>query len=143
MSVYPIGDATFDSLYANGELTRKIHYFYVPILFHQRFNNRWYVEGGVQLGLRNKASNIFELNAYDGDLTYKTDARAEYKRLDTGLMGGIGYKFKQEIKSLSVGINYYYGLVNVSLTDITVKNSSLYFYLKIPIGANKSETKQS
>jgi len=37
---------------------------------------------------------------------------------------------------MSIGISYYYGLVNVSKDpDITVNNSAIYFYLKIPIGA--------
>ena len=53
MPTYPIGDDDFDSVFVDGELTKKINYFYVPIMYQQRFNNRWYVEGGVQLGLRN------------------------------------------------------------------------------------------
>ena len=45
---------------------------------------------------------------------------------------------QQEIKSMAVGINYYYGLVNVSkMPGITMKNSSVYFYMKIPIGLGK------
>ncbi|MHC1778010.1 MAG: hypothetical protein AB9834_21595 [Lentimicrobium sp.] len=36
---------------------------------------------------------------------------------------------------MAVGINYYFRLVNVSKTpDVTMKNSSVYFYIKIPIG---------
>ena len=139
MPVYSIGVPGFDSLYADGELTRKINYFYVPIMFHQRFDNRWYLEGGIQLGLRNKANNTFTLEAYDGDLSYTTDARDEYRYLDGGLVGGAGYKFKKEIKSMSVGMRYYYGLINASLTSQTVKNSSFYVYLKIPIGAGSKD----
>ena len=41
---------------------------------------------------------------------------------------------------MAVGINYYYGLVNVSDDpDLTVKNSALYIYMKIPIGVKKAE----
>jgi hypothetical protein len=51
-------------------------------------------------------------------------------------MGGIGYKLKKQIKSTAIGVSYYYGLVNVSkLPDTTMKNSSVYLYAKIPIGA--------
>jgi hypothetical protein len=141
MSVYPIGDQEFDDVFATGELTKKIHYFYVPILWHQRFSNRWYLEGGIQLGLRNKAKDIFNLQAYDGDLSYTRDVRDEYRHLDAGLLGGVGYKFKKETKSISMGVNYFYGLVNVSLTDQKIKNSSMYLYLKIPIGAGGKEKK--
>jgi len=86
--------------------------------------------------LRTKAKDIFKTDVLDGDLEYKLDVSDQYTRLDFGLMGGIGYKFKKQIKSTAVGINYYYGLVNVSkLPDTSLKNTSFYFYVKIPIGA--------
>jgi hypothetical protein len=115
-------------------------YFYVPILYHYRFNNRWYLEGGFQPGLRSKAYDIFEKSLLDGDLSYKVDVRDQYARLDAGLLAGIGYKFRKQVKSTSAGINYYYGLVNVSkLPDTTIRNSSLYVYIKIPIGVGTKE----
>jgi len=82
-----------------------------------------------------KAVDIFETSTLDGDLSYTKDVKDQYTRLDFGFVGGAGYKFKKLIKSMAVGISYYYGLVNVSLTpDVTMKNSSLNFYMKIPIG---------
>ena len=135
MPVYSLGDAAFDSLYKDGTLTKKISCFYVPVMFQQRFNNRWYIEAGPQFGLRSKANDIFETSTLDGDLTYTKDVKDQYTRLDAGLIGGIGYKTKRILKSMAVGISYYYGLVNVSKTpDVTMKNSSLNIYLKLPIG---------
>jgi len=135
MPVYSIGNADFDSIYQDGTMTKKINCFYVPIMYHHRFNNRWYIEGGPQAGLRTKAFDIFETSTLDGDLSYTKDVKDQYARLDFGFVGGAGFKFKKELKSMAVGINYYYGLVNVSLTpDVTMKNSSLNFYMKIPIG---------
>ena len=61
MDTYPIGDEDFDTVYQNGTLTKRISCFYVPILFHQRFNNRWYIEAGPQLGLIHKPIDIFEV----------------------------------------------------------------------------------
>ncbi len=61
MPVYPLGDTTFDALYRDGTLTKKIPCFYVPILFHQRFNNRWCAEAGPQLGLIYKPVDILKL----------------------------------------------------------------------------------
>jgi len=140
MSTYSIGNDAMDSLYANGTLTKKISCFYVPIMIQQRFNNRWYLEAGIVPGLRTKAKDIFETEVLEGDLEYTLDVRDQYTRLDFGLMGGLGYKLKQKTKSMAIGISYYYGLVNVSkLPDTTLKNSSLYFYIKIPIGASPKE----
>jgi hypothetical protein len=135
MPVYSIGNADFDTLYQDGTLSKKISCFYVPIMYHHRFNNRWYLEAGPQAGLRTKAVDIFGTTKLDGDLSYTKDVKDQYAHLDFGLVGGAGYKFKKELKSMAIGINYYYGLVNVSLTpDVTMKNSSLNFYMKIPIG---------
>lgn len=59
-------------------------------------------------------------------------------KIEFGLVGGIGNKFRREIKSMAVGINYYYGLVNVSENpDLTIINSLVCFYMKIPIGIGK------
>ena len=141
MSTYPIGDPDFDDVYAEGELTKEINYFYVPILWHQRINNRFFLEGGLQIGLRSKAYDYFDLeDAYGGDLEYKRDVGDEYTRFDLGLMGGVGYKVRKQTKSTAVGINYYYGLLDVSkVPDMKIKNSSIYLYVKIPIGTKSKE----
>jgi len=142
MPVYSLGDPEFDEVYEDGTLTKKIPCFYVPILFHQRFNNRWYIEAGPQLGLNHKAIDLFEVEAYDGELRYKRDVMDEYKRIDAGVLGGVGYKLRKELKSMAVGINYYYGLIDISKNpEYKIKNSALYFYLKIPIGLGKPEEK--
>lgn len=143
MPVYSLGNADFDSVYKGGTLTKKISCFYVPVMYHQRFNNRWYIEAGPQFGLRTKAVDIFETTTLDGDLSYTKDVKDQYTRLDAGLIAGAGYKLKKQIKSMAVGINYYYGLVNVSKTpDVTMKNSSVYFYIKIPIGVGTDPAKK-
>jgi len=138
MPTYPIGDQDFDAIYDEGTLTKKINSFYVPILFHQRFNQRWYIEAGPMLGLIYKPTDIFEVEDFGGDLTYTVSTRGQYQYLDAGLMGGIGYKFAKKTKSTSVGISYYYGLADVSKDAIPdIKNSSFYVFVKIPIGAGK------
>ena len=60
-------------------------------------------EAGPQLGLIFKPSDIFNLSDYDGDLTYKRNTKDEYTKLDAGLYGGIGYKFKKR-PNISGGI---------------------------------------
>lgn len=142
MPVYSMNDPNFDEIYKDGTLTKKIPGFYVPILFHQRFHQRWYIEAGPQLGLIHKPVDIFEASKLDGDLTFKLDVKEQYKHIDAGLLGGVGYKFRKKPKSLSAGISYYYGLVDVSLNpDYKIKNSAFYFFLKIPIGVAPKEPK--
>jgi len=144
MATYPIGDEDFDSLFEEGKLTTKVNYFYVPALWHQRFNNRWYIEIGPMLGLRGKARDIFEVDVLEGNLKYTLDVGDQYKRFDAGFMGGLGYKFKKVTKSMAAGINYYHGLMNIStLSANKITNSSIYLYIKIPIGAGKSAKEES
>jgi hypothetical protein len=51
----------------------------------------------------------------------------------------MGYKLKPDLKSISVGFLYYYGLVDViTVPDTSAKNSSLNLYIRIPIGAGKT-----
>ena len=141
MSTYSLGNENFDAIYQDGTLTKKISCFYVPILFHQRLNNnRWYIEAGPQLGLIHKPTDIFEISTLGGESEFTLEVKDAYKSIDAGLLGGVGYKFKKEIKSMAVGINYYYGLVDVSSSsDQTIKNSAIYFYMKIPIGVGKTK----
>ena len=144
MPTYLLGDPDFDNLYQNGELITKVNYFYLPIMFHQRFNNRWYIEGGVQVGFRNGVKDVFEVESLGGDLSYTTNTKSDYNLLDVGGVGGLGYKFKKELKSLSAGVSYYYGLVDITKDQsITIKNSSLLFFVRVPIGLDKkgSESK--
>lgn len=143
MPTYPIGDTDFDKVFADGKLKTQVNYFYVPMMYQQRFNNRWYMEAGIQSGLRSKAYDTFETKELDGDVSYKLEVSDQYNRLDFGFVGGAGYKLRKQLKSSAIGINYYYGVVNVSTRPgVKKKNSSIYFYCKIPIGVKKAEQKK-
>ena len=142
MPTYPIGDPEFDDVYDEGVLTKKIPAFYVPILFHQRFNNRWYIEAGPQLGLIHQPTDIFKVDDYGGDLTYTRKTRGEYQYIDFGFYGAVGYKLMKKTKSTSLGIGYYIGLSDVAKDAYPdIKNSSFYLFCKIPIGVGKDVQK--
>lgn len=142
MPTYPIGDPDFDSIYANGERTTKLSIFYVPIMWQQRFN-QFFIEGGIQPGLRSKVKDIFTVSDNGGDLEYTRNVSSDYTRLDFGLAGGMGYRLKSGPVATSLGLKYYYGLVDVYKSqDLKITNSSLYVYCRIPIGAGeKSKNK--
>lgn len=138
MPTYAIGDPDFDDVYADGVLTKKIPVFYVPILFQQRFNQRWYIEAGPQLGLIHQPTDEFDVEDYGGDLTYTTNTRGQYQYIDFGFYGGVGFKVLKKQKSTSIGVGYYIGVVDVSKDAYQgIKNSSLYVFCKIPIGVGK------
>lgn len=144
MPTYSVNNPDLDDAFSTGTLTTKVNYFYVPILFQQRFYKRFYAELGFQVGLRAKSYDYFDTNVDGSDLTYKIDVRDDYKRLDAGLMGGLGFKFNKKQKSPAVGVNYYYGLVNISKVENTsISNSGIYIYGKIPIGVKKAEREQA
>ncbi|RIW14999.1 PorT family protein [Algoriphagus lacus] len=139
MPTYSIGDSDFDAVYADGELTTKVNVFYVPIMWQQRLG-KVFVEGGIQPGLRSKANDYFKVDDFGGELEYKKDVRDDYTRLDFGVVGGLGYRLSKNPVSASVGLNYYYGVVDVYKPETyNLKNSSLYLYARIPIGAGKKD----
>lgn len=138
MPTYPIGEPDFDDVYSEGVLTKKIPVFYVPILFQQRFNQRWYIEAGPQLGLIHQATDIFDVEGYGGDLSYTTNTRGQYQYFDFGFYGGVGFKVLKRQKSTSIGVGYYIGLSDVAKDAYPeIKNSSFYLFCKIPIGIGK------
>lgn len=139
LNVYYIGDPAIDSLFVDGRVDRKIGYFQVPFTYHYRISSGIFLEGGFQLALRNKARDYFTKNVIkDDDLNFIYDTNDNYKRLDAGLIAGLGYKFRKRENGhpgISIGGKYYYGLVNVSGVDSEeLMNDSFYIYVRIPVG---------
>jgi len=141
LNPYSLDDPELDSVFIDGNVTRKIGYFYVPIHIKYRISKQFFGNLGFQAGLRHESKDYFRNTYFDKDDTeFKFDIRDEIKRLDFGLSGGVGYKFKGT--GMNLGITYYYGLVDVSKRDdLDSKNSSLYLYVDIPIGAGYKEKK--
>lgn len=140
--VYSLNNPELDNLYQNGSIQRNMSYFNVPILMKYTFKNRFYLEGGPQLGLLYKATDEFQ-NKIDGnELSYSKDVREEFHPLDAGLVGGVGYRIKKGF-GMNVAIRYYYGLVDVLIDDSgdVVSNQSLYLNVGIPIGVGKAMKK--
>jgi hypothetical protein len=105
-----------------------------------RFATYFHVEAGTMLGLRTKAYDIFSNTVRDeNDLTYTMDIKDLYKRIDAGIMGGVGFKVSKVPKSTQIGIRYYYGLVDPLKENPgdPQYNSSFYLYCSIPIGVSK------
>jgi hypothetical protein len=140
MPTYTTGDAGFDALFREATLTTKVNVIYLPVMFQQRIQGRIILEGGIQPGIRTRVFDYFDLESNGGNLEFKKNVSDDFTRLDFGFVGGMGYKLKNDLKSMSVGILYYQGIVDVKkTTDAVVNNSSLNIYLRIPIGSGSTD----
>jgi len=145
---YSLEDPRLDSVFNTGHINRKIGYWYVPAHLKYRFGERkqFFINVGGQIGLRNKANDLF-YNTYNkkDDVTFTLDIRDHIKQIDAGLSGGLGYKFKGS--GMNLGLTYYHGLTNMmKASDLPhyaykSKNSSLYLYVDIPVGAGYQDKK--
>jgi hypothetical protein len=140
---YSLNDPDLDTVFSDGFVKREIGYFYVPVHIKYRFVRDFFVMAGFQAGLRNSATDYFTNTYFDkDDVTLSFDIRDNIKRLDFGLSGGGGYKFKGS--GLNLGFAYYYGLVDIDKSpDVNSKNSTFYIYVDIPIGAGYKEKKSA
>jgi len=141
---YDLNDPNLNNAFAGGEVVRKLRYFNVPFMLKRLFENNFYLEGGVMLGLMSKSFDEFNqsVNKSD-DLTYKLYNRDNYHPLDAGLIAGIGYRLMGG-NGMNLGLRYYYGLVDITIDDTgdNVYNRSLYITVGIPIGAGKAKAKE-
>lgn len=142
IAVYSIGDSDVDSVFAGGSIERKLNYFYVPVLAKFRFKNNFFVEGGITTGLLHGATDIFLQSTFENDDTkLRRDIRNELNRIDFGLSAGVGYKIMKNT-GMSVGVNYYRGIVDIYKDNRTGYNSSWFLYVFVPIGRGKAEEKR-
>jgi hypothetical protein len=145
LNPYPTGDAEVDSLMLEeGTMDRNISYFNVPISYCHYIYNGFFLEGGFMLGLRTNATDEMRASSVVGDeVVVKVDISNQMTRLDAGLLGGAGYKFQKGL-GVSVGVRYYYGLVEAHTDNWGNKhnNSNLFFFVTAPIGKGKAQRKR-
>jgi hypothetical protein len=139
--VYSLNNVTSDSIFKDGSISRRLGYFYLPLLLKYQFNNQIYVEGGFQAGLRTKATDTFKKSVNEeDDLNYELDVSKQFARLDAGITGGIGYRLMGG-NGMNLGIRGYLGLVDISKAALpsSMKNYGWYFNVGIPIGKAKTQ----
>ncbi|WP_274475422.1 porin family protein [Mangrovimonas aestuarii] len=139
ISTYSIGDQEIDSLFEDGNVSRKLNYFYIPVAVKYNFVDDFFFEIGPQIGLLYKARDTFESETVNGqDLELENDVRNEYKTFDLGLTAGLGYKLMKGT-GINLGIRYYSGFLNIAKNDTmgNQRNQVFYFFAGIPIGAGK------
>ena len=135
--VYSLNDPELDNLFSDGgSVTRKLNYFSVPVMIKYKFENNIYVKAGVQLGLMYNGYDTFikSVNEED-DLQHEVNIKDQYHPLDAGLAAGLGYRLMGG-DGMNIGLNYYYGLIDVRIDDSTPSelNQAVYLNVGIPIG---------
>ena len=112
LATYPTGDANLDTVVQNGEVTRNLGYFHVPLLLKYRFIDHFFIEAGPQLGLLNKAFDEFNASVQDDDdVVHKVKIKDQTNRIEAGVTAGLGYKFFKG-KGMNLGMRYFYGLTD-------------------------------
>jgi hypothetical protein len=139
---YPTGSDTLDYLFSGGSVERKIRAFSLPLLARYGITKKFFVEAGVQTDLILRVEDIFNARINDNPLDYKTKVTDEFTRLDFGVAGGLFYKFKNDKRSMGMGVRYMQGLTDIhKSTAGTQANTSWQLTITIPIGAaGKSDT---
>jgi hypothetical protein len=96
------------------------------------------------MGVINAATDVFTNTVkHEDDLTFKVRRKSDYTLMDAGMTAGIGYRLMKG-NGMNVGINYYYGFVDVEVDDNRPNqfNRAVYFNVGIPIGKGKAEKKK-
>lgn len=140
---YSLNDAELDSVFLDGDVTRKISYFQVPVHIKYRFASQFFVNLGFQAGLNHKAKDIFNYTYREkDDVEFTNDIRKSVTVLDFGLSGGVGYKFRGT--GMNLGITYFHGLVDIMKGDEeNTVNSTFYVYVDIPIGSHYKQDRKN
>lgn len=121
----------------SGEYKQLINYFYVPALLKYKFKNHIYAAFGPQVGLRNKTWVEFNSDEAGREIRIRENNKDDFSTLDFGLTASTGYQLQQG-NGMSIGLKYYLGLVDIYKPDASLKNSSFFVNVTIPIGKGKA-----
>ena len=119
-----------------GNYSHKMNYFLVPVLVKYKFKNHFYAEIGPQFGLMYNSWIEFNSDVDGKDAIIKEYNKDAINRIDAGAMVGFGYTLFKGT-GWTIGVKYYYGMVDVYKDINSTKNSSFFAKLNIPIGAGE------
>ena len=128
-----------------GSYEQVLKSFLVPIQLKYRFKNHFYAEGGIQLSWVREGYIEFngtKINGGDNEqsIRIREDNTDDISKISLGPIAGFGYKLKKGT-GMTVGLKYYYGLIDVYKDIPNTKNSSFFIKVNAPIGAGKKVDK--
>lgn len=143
LATYDLGQEDLNESFEGGSVNRVLGYFQVPVSMRYTFKNNFFAQAGIQLGARNTSKDVFvnTVNKTD-DLEYTLNVKNAYHPLDGGLLAGIGYRINKG-NGMNLSAQYYYGLMDVRVSDSSPdqSNRALYINVGIPIGKGKAAKK--
>ena len=147
LTPYDVGDDDLDSISHEASVNRVFRQFTVPILLrYYPVQDRFFLEGGLQLGLLYRAIDEFKYDVFEKeDLVFKNDVTDLHNKIDAGLAAGIGFKLAKKL-GMRLGARYYAGLTDVLKDNPSSKgalNSSVYVYASLPVGRGKAAEKKT
>ncbi len=122
-----------DGNFLKGDYSQKMNYFLVPALAKYKFKNNIYAEAGLQFGWMYKSWIQFDSNIDGNSARIKEKNKDMINWFDMGVAAGAGYRLLNGY-GWSLGVRYYYGLLNVYKDKSGTKNSALFLKLNIPFG---------
>jgi hypothetical protein len=122
----------------NGDYRQQFSNFLLPVLAKYKFKNHFYVEAGPMVGWLRDAYVEFRVDDKDRKARIEDYNRDLFNRIDAGIAGGFGYTLLKG-KGISIGVNYYYGLVNAIKETSGSGNNSIFLKFNIPVGASKNK----
>jgi len=131
-----IGSIFADTTMGEGDYYQKVNTFIVPMMMRYMFKSRFYVEGGIQASLRYNAWVEYQFENKDKSVFLREYNKDKINPIDVGPTVGFGYHFPRRT-GMTVGVKYYYGLVNQYKGISGTKNSIFYVKANIPIGAGE------
>jgi hypothetical protein len=143
MGAEKLSQPDLDFLQANiyeeeGEYSQVFSYFLLPALIKYKFKNYLFIEAGTQAGLLRDSWVEFNRDEDDLNARIREFNMEHFNRMDVGISAGLGYTLLKGA-GISIGLNYYYGLVNVMKDRTGSRNSSILLKFSLPVGNAKVE----
>jgi len=136
---YPTGSDSLDQLFSTGTVERKIKAFSMPVLVRYTVTTKFFLEAGIQPNMMLSAKDFFRADVNGSELEYTNKISEQVTLLDFGMAAGLHYKFRNDKRSMGVGVRFYQGFTDIlSETNGKQVNTAWQFVFTIPIGVGKS-----
>lgn len=105
------------------DITQKLNYISVPIMFGYKLGDKFSIQVGPQISFLASAKAEFDLKSDLLDFSDSEDNKSEYKGTDFGLNFGLGANFGK----FNASARYSLGLSEIPDAEANVKNNVIQF----------------